>query len=95
MHRMCWTAVPLPIAVLFARTHSYSLPAAPPTTPQGKEDCMRKAMKGVDITLDLARLCPALSLQQIYKLTEHQHDDWIAGGCCRGGGEEGTTCGDG
>lgn len=44
---------------------------------QGKEDCMRKAMKGVDITLDLARLCPALSLQQIYKLTEHQHDDWI------------------
>ena len=46
---------------------------------QGKEDCMRKAMKGVDITLDLARLCPALSLQQIYKLTEHQHDDWIAG----------------
>lgn len=40
---------------------------------------MRKAMKGVDITLDLARLCPALSLQQIYKLTEHQHDDWIMG----------------
>lgn len=37
-------------------------------------------MRGADVTLNLARLCPALSLQQIYRLTEHQHDDWIAGG---------------
>ncbi|PSC74954.1 Myosin-J heavy chain isoform A [Micractinium conductrix] len=44
---------------------------------QGKEDCVRKAYRGVDIYADLQRMCPALSLQQVYKLTEHQHDDWI------------------
>jgi hypothetical protein len=60
---------------------------------QGKEDCMRKAMKGADITLDLARLCPALSLQQIYKLTEHQHDDWIAGEAAGGRGWVGLGAG--
>ncbi|KAL4419268.1 hypothetical protein ABPG77_004826 [Micractinium sp. CCAP 211/92] len=46
---------------------------------QGKEDCVRKAQRGVDIAADLMRTCPALSLPQVYKLTEHQHDDWIVG----------------
>lgn len=27
---------------------------------------------------DLRRACPSLTLQQIYKLTEHHHDDWIS-----------------
>ncbi|KAI3425379.1 hypothetical protein D9Q98_009143 [Chlorella vulgaris] len=44
---------------------------------QGKEDSVRKALRDVDIYADLARSCPSLSLQQVYKLTEHQHDDWI------------------
>jgi hypothetical protein len=35
------------------------------TVPQGKEDCVRKAYRGVDIVPDLARTCPALSLQQV------------------------------
>ncbi|KAL4420012.1 hypothetical protein ABPG75_007110 [Micractinium tetrahymenae] len=46
---------------------------------QGKDDCVRKAYRGVDIAADLMRTCPALSLPQVYKLTEHQHDDWIVG----------------
>ncbi|EIE22795.1 hypothetical protein COCSUDRAFT_47698 [Coccomyxa subellipsoidea C-169] len=45
----------------------------------GKDDCVRKATKGFDITPDLRRMCPSLTLQQIYKLTEHHHDDWITG----------------
>lgn len=40
---------------------------------------MRKAHRGVPILADLGRLCPSLTLQQVYRLTEHQHDDWIAG----------------
>lgn len=32
---------------------------------QGKDDCVRKAYRGVDIVADLARSCPALSLQQV------------------------------
>ncbi len=43
-------------------------------------------LQGVDISPDLARLCPALSLQQVYRLTEHQHDDWIVG--MRGGTQD-------
>ncbi|KAL3147636.1 hypothetical protein ABBQ38_014686 [Trebouxia sp. C0009 RCD-2024] len=43
----------------------------------GKDDCVRKACKGFDITPDLRRMCPSLTLQQIYKLSEHHHDDWI------------------
>ena len=46
---------------------------------QGKDDCTRKALKGIDIMPDLLRLCPALTLQQVARLTEHQHDDWLAG----------------
>ncbi|KAK9829628.1 hypothetical protein WJX72_006968 [[Myrmecia] bisecta] len=45
----------------------------------GKDDCVRKATKGFDITPDLRRVCPSLTLQQVYKLTEHHHDDWIMG----------------
>ena len=44
---------------------------------QGKDDCARKAFKGIDILPDLLRLCPSLTPQQIVKLTEHQHDDWL------------------
>ena len=32
---------------------------------QGKDDCIRKAYRGVHIMADLARSCPALSLQQV------------------------------
>ena len=46
----------------------------------GKDDCVRKATKGFDVGPDLKRACPSLSLAQVYKLTEHHHDDWIAGG---------------
>ena len=46
----------------------------------GKDDCVRKASKGFDIGPDLRRMCPNLSPPQIYKLTEHHHDDWITGG---------------
>ena len=35
------------------------------------------AVQGFDITPDLRRMCPSLTLQQIYKLSEHHHDDWI------------------
>jgi hypothetical protein len=38
---------------------------------------MLRAMQGFDITPDLRRMCPSLTLQQIYKLSEHHHDDWI------------------
>ena len=46
----------------------------------GKDDCVRKAAKGFDIGADLRRACPSLTLAQVYRLTEHHHDDWIAGG---------------
>ncbi|KAK9865078.1 hypothetical protein WJX84_008101 [Apatococcus fuscideae] len=46
----------------------------------GKDDCVRKASKGFDIGHDLRRMCPNLTPPQIYKLTEHHHDDWITGG---------------
>lgn len=37
-------------------------------------------MQGFDITPDLRRACPGLTLAQVYKLTEHGHDDWLIGG---------------
>ena len=46
----------------------------------GKDDSTRKATRGVDILPDLRRSCGILSLQQIYRLTEYQHDDWIGEG---------------
>ena len=45
----------------------------------GKDDCVRKAAKGFDVMVDLKRMCPKLTPQQIYRLTEQHHDDWIAG----------------
>lgn len=42
-----------------------------------KEDCARKAHRGVDVFGDLLRQCPALTLQQLTRLTEYQHDDWL------------------
>ena len=36
--------------------------------------------QGFDITPDLRRSCPGLTLAQVYKLTEHGHDDWLIGG---------------
>jgi myosin-5 len=54
---------------------------------QGKDDCVRKALKGVDLLPDLGRLCPALTLQQVHRLTEHQHDDWLAGAGSGAGGQ--------
>lgn len=45
----------------------------------GKDDCVRKAAKGFDVMTDLRRMCPKLTPQQIYRLTEQHHDDWIAG----------------
>ena len=38
-----------------------------------------RGLQGFDITPDLRRMCSSLTLQQIYKLTEHHHDDWITG----------------
>jgi myosin V len=46
---------------------------------QGKDDCTRKALRGINILPDLVRLCPALTLQQVHRLSEHQHDDWLGG----------------
>jgi len=46
---------------------------------QGKDDCVRKALKNISILPDLARLCPALTFRQVHRLAEHQHDDWLAG----------------
>lgn len=40
-------------------------PAETPYVYQGKDDCIRKAYRGVDIRVDLTRSCPALSLQQV------------------------------
>ena len=37
-------------------------------------------MQGTELQAQIRQMCPALSLQQIYKLTEHHHDDWISGG---------------
>ena len=36
--------------------------------------------QGMDVTGDLRRMCPALTLQQMYRLTEYHHDEWISGG---------------
>lgn len=45
---------------------------------QGKDDCARKAQRAVNVLPDLTRQCAALTLQQVHRLTEHQHDDWLA-----------------
>ena len=51
----------------------------------GRDDCVRRAAKGFDVGPDLRRACPALTLDQVYRLTEHHHDDWIGGS--GGGGD--------
>ena len=45
---------------------------------QGKDDCARKAQRSIPVLPDLTRQCAALTLQQVHRLTEHQHDDWLA-----------------
>ena len=55
----------------------------------GRDDCVRRAAKGFDVSPDLRRLCPSLTLDQVYRLTEHAHDDWLdgaVGGAGAGGG---------
>ena len=46
---------------------------------QGKDDCARKAQRNIPVLPDLTRQCHSLTLQQVHRLTEHQHDDWLAG----------------
>ncbi len=48
-----------------------------PGCSRGKDEGLAQ---GLDITGDLRSMCPALTLQQLYRLTEYQHDDWITGG---------------
>lgn len=43
----------------------------------GDGQTVSAGLQGFDITPDLRRMCPSLTLQQIYKLSEHHHDDWI------------------
>lgn len=47
---------------------------------RGKLRGIAIAVQGFDVTGDLRSMCPALTLQQLYRLTEYQHDDWITGG---------------
>jgi hypothetical protein len=42
-----------------------------------KEDIIRKHVKGMDVMQDLARVCPSLTLQQVQRLTQCHHDDWV------------------
>jgi len=42
-----------------------------------KEDIIRKHVKGMDVMQDLARVCPSLTLQQVHRLTQCHHDDWV------------------
>lgn len=44
---------------------------------EGFSDCSRKARAGVGIKSAI-RKCSALTLQQIYRLAELQHDDWLS-----------------
>ena len=43
---------------------------------QSKDVCAAKAARGEDVAPVLRRMCPLLSPQQLYRLTEHHHDDW-------------------
>lgn len=44
---------------------------------EGFNDCSRKARSGVGIKSSILK-CSALTLQQIYRLAESQHDDWLS-----------------
>ena len=41
---------------------------------------MISCLQGVDISADLRRMCPSLTMQQLYRLTEYHHDDWLTSG---------------
>ena len=55
------------------------MPQAAQFLVQGKDDCARRASRGVDIAPLLSASCGALTVQQVYRLSEHQHDDWLGG----------------
>ena len=59
--------------------HSFSLVNTPAARPVCRRSRSAALAQGFDITPDLRRMCSSLTLQQIYKLTEHHHDDWITG----------------
>eukprot|EP00208_Stichococcus_sp_RCC1054_P002079 CAMPEP_0206143610 /NCGR_PEP_ID=MMETSP1473-20131121/21153_1 /ASSEMBLY_ACC=CAM_ASM_001109 /TAXON_ID=1461547 /ORGANISM="Stichococcus sp, Strain RCC1054" /LENGTH=1690 /DNA_ID=CAMNT_0053539093 /DNA_START=726 /DNA_END=5798 /DNA_ORIENTATION=+ len=55
----------------------------------GKDEVARMAERGADsgeVVAHVRASAPRLSLQQLYKLTEHHHDDWAE----RAGGDKGT-----
>jgi TPP-dependent pyruvate/acetoin dehydrogenase alpha subunit len=57
--------------------------------PQGKDGLALKAARGEAVAADLARQCPLLTPQQLYRLTEHYDNDWAIGAVwnptsCRG-----------
>ena len=47
--------------------------------PQGKDGLALKAARGEAVGADLARQCPLLTPQQLYRLTEHYDNDWAIG----------------
>ena len=49
------------------------------TTTQGKDEVARIAERGGEPLATLRAAAPGLTLQQLYKLTEHHHDDWAVG----------------
>lgn len=44
----------------------------------GYQDCVRRARSGIDIFGERASIYDSLSLNQLYTLAKHQHDDWNA-----------------
>jgi len=46
---------------------------------QGKDGLALKAARGEAVAADLARQCPLLTPQQLYRLTEHYDNDWAVG----------------
>lgn len=49
------------------------------TSNQGKDEVARIAERGGEVLTALRATAPGLTLQQLYKLTEHHHDDWAVG----------------
>ena len=49
------------------------------SVPQGKDGLALKAARGEAVGADLARQCPLLTPQQLYRLTEHYDNDWAIG----------------
>eukprot|EP00887_Chlorella_sp_A99_P002927 scaffold24.g2927.t1 len=44
---------------------------------QGKDDLARRASRAVELAPVLGSTCSALEMQQVIRLTEHAHDDWL------------------